>query len=94
MVMKTIEEIKQPQIDYCGIADRRLVNLLGEILVHNHLPKWANGHEREMLLGLLVYEYEAENGRASYHLTIRGHLVYDLLANNGRHLMEAGHEAW
>ena len=94
MVMKTIEEIKQPQIDYCGIADRRLVNLLGEILVHNHLPKWANGHEREMLLGLLAYEYEAGDGRTSYHLTMRGHLVYDLLANNGRHLVEAGHERW
>jgi len=45
-------------------------------------------------LGLLTYEFEGEDGRTSYHLTIRGHLVYDLLANNGRHLMEAGHEEW
>lgn len=92
--MKTTQEIEQPQIDYCGIADQRLVNLLGEVLVHNHLPDWADDHEREMLRGLLTYEYESEDGRTSYHLTIRGHLVYDLLANNGRHLMEAGHEEW
>ena len=92
--MKNNQESEQPSIDYCGIQDRRLLSFLGEILVHNRMPKTIDGHEMEMLLGLLAYEYDGEGGKKSYHLTIRGHLVYDLLANNGRHLMEAGHEAW
>lgn len=92
--MNTAIETKQPSIDYCGIQDQRLLNFLGEILVHNRMPRSADGHEKEMLLGLLAYEYEGEDGRNSYHLTIRGHLVYDLLANNGKLLLRNDHEEW
>lgn len=92
--MNTILEIEQPSIDYCGIQDRRLLSFLGEILVHNRIPKSVDGHEKEMLLGLLAYEYDGEDGKKSYHLTIRGHLVYDLLANNGKLMLENGDEAW
>ncbi len=94
MGMTKTEEAKQPSIDYCGIADRRLLKILGDILVHNRMPEDAGRFETEMVLGLLAYEYGGENGQRSYHLSVRGHLVYDLLANNGKAYLENGDEKW
>jgi hypothetical protein len=87
-------QIEQPSIDYCGIADQRLVSILAGILVQNQIPDHATHFEREMILGLLAYGYEGEDGRKSYHLSIRGHLVYDLLANNGKFCLENDNEKW
>jgi hypothetical protein len=91
--MKT-NEIEQPSIDYCGIADRRLLTILGRILVHNQIPEDADYFEREMVVGLLAYEYDNGDGKKSHHLSVRGHLVYDLLANNGKFHLEGGNEKW
>jgi hypothetical protein len=86
--MKT-KEINQPRIDYCGISDRRLLMILGEILVQNQIPNHATHFESQMVVGLLAYEFEGEDGRKSYHLSRRGHLVYDLLANNAKFSLES-----
>lgn len=86
--MKTTSEIEQTRLGYCGIEDQRLLAVLGEILVHNRMPDGTPDHEREIIRWLLAYEYEGDDGRKSYHLSVRGHLVYDLLASftaeNGR----------
>lgn len=87
-------QIEQPSIDYCGIADRRLLTILGAILVQNQMPEDTDYFEREMVLGLLAYEYDGEDGKKSHHLSVRGHLVYDLLANNGKFCLRNGNEKW
>jgi hypothetical protein len=94
VAMNTTKEIEQPSIDYCGIADQRLLTILAGILVQNQIPDHATHFEREMVLGLLAYEHDGGDGRKSYHLSIRGHLVYDLLANNGKFHLENGDEKW
>lgn len=70
-----------------------MLTYLGEILVHNQFPRSADSIERELILGLLCYEYEDEGGSRSYHLTVRGHLVYDLLANNANYPV-GGNRRW
>jgi hypothetical protein len=91
--MKT-QEIEQPRIGYCGIDDRHLLAVLGEILVNNQIPDGTPDHEKEIIRWLLAYEYEGDDGRKSYHLSVRGHLVYDLLASVGASQWEAGREEW
>lgn len=88
MGMNTTTETERPAINYCGIGDKRLLAFLGEILVYNRFPEWADRLERELILGLLAHEHDGNDGRKYYQLTIRGHLVYDLLANNGQRLMD------
>ena len=92
--MKTTQEIEQPRIGYCGIDDGRLLALLGEILVHNRIPDGTPDHEKEIVRWLLAYEYDGDDGRKSYHLSVRGHLVYDLLATTSAGQPENGHEEW
>jgi hypothetical protein len=91
--MKT-QEIEQPRIGYCGIDDRHLLAVLGEILVNNQIPDGTPDHEKEIIRWLLAYEYEGDDGRKSYHLSVRGHLVYDLLATMGTSQLELSHAEW
>jgi hypothetical protein len=92
--MKTTTEIEQKRLGYCGIEDQTLLAVLGEILVHNRIPDSTPDHEREIIRWLLAYEYEGDDGRKSYHLSVRGHLVYDLLASFAASHSENGHEEW
>ncbi len=89
--MKT-QGIEQTRLGYCGIEDQRLLALLGEILVHNQMPDGTPENEKQIVRWLLAYEYEGDNGQKSYHLSVRGHLVYDLLAGFAASQSENGHE--